>query len=250
MTSRPPNNKISSRRPGGPQGQPGYLDPGCEFLVGEELQPQYGHIRNGKFPQGTVWAALQTPTHADFLPYLQVQITSKYGGKYRVYSENLDGPLSEGFDPILLRAGQGQRFQKNYDKWPCPEGWVQSSDPGFCERYSDYPTEQNRTEFNGPPKASDSGLYSKHAYIPEKQYADTSLPKRTSYSDSTFSRSRDFRTGGYVVHYPPHSDPRVVTRLPLSKITDKTRYDPSWDLPPQRTHIKYIPIVSGDHYLI
>jgi len=242
MAAEPPTKRFKPRRTEGSLGPPGYLDSGIVQLKPKEFV-------NPSVPRGTTWARLQSPTHPDFAPYVRKELVTPDGRQYMVYPEDHDGPLSEGFDKSLLRFGEGQRFQKAHSRFPCPEGWLESTDRSYCERFGD-PKKTIRTIYNGPPQADHSGLYSDHAYIPREQhFANPEPPVRTNYSDSTFMRSHDFRSGGYSVFYPPHSDPNVTTYMPLSEWTSKKRYDPSWNLPPQETPQKLARLRVSDMYL-
>lgn len=248
VTRFPPRSDLAEVRSIGGQsslevyGPPGYLNTWI-------IQPQSERALNPIIPRGTVWARLQSPTHPDYAPYATVDKIGKDGRTYKVYPQNHDGCLSEGFDKSLLRVGEGQRFQKEHSSYPCPEGWLESMDRGYCERFGD-PNNETRGILDGPPRGKNSGLYSNKAYIPVKQhFRNAAPPEWNNYSDSSYFRSHDFRTGGYTVFYPPHPDSTIVNRLPLRDLGDNVRYDPSWNLPPQQTKSKYARLSVSDSYL-
>lgn len=222
--------------------RPGYLSTGIVQTKPEEFT-------NPSVPRGTIWARLQQPTHPDFAPYVKVKKIAPDGREYMVYPQNHDGRLSKNFDQSLLRRREGQRFQKEHSRYPCPEGWLESTDRSYCERFGDS-EKALRGIHDGPPKAEAVGLYSDHAYVPRMQYfANPDPPQKSNYSDSTFVRSHDPRTGGYQVFYEPKPGPSVATYLPLSMITSDVRYDPSWHLAPERSRVKSSPLPTGDSYL-
>ncbi len=150
----------------------------------------------------------------------------------------------------MLRFGDGERFQKEHTSDPCPDGWFESIDRGYCEKFGD-PEKQVRGVWNGPPKAANSGLYSSQAYIPRVQHhGNQNLPEKNNYSDSTFIRSYDYRSGNYSVFYEPHPTSKVTTYLPMVLFSSpKKRYDTSWDLPPQKTTQKLARLKVSDSYL-
>lgn len=271
MTTKPPSNWTPQRRtidnPGNrgapPVGPPGYLNTGI-------IQPMNEKFFNSTLPRGTTWAMLQNPIHPDYAPYVTETKIGHDGRTYKVYPKSLadrsggnwpiDGPYSDGFDKSLLRREEGQRFQKEHSDDPCPEGWLESIDRGYCERFGD-PRRSHRGIYDGPPKGKNSGLYSDKAYIPRDQpfpnaqvpeweHAPTVPPSIDSgWSDSSFFRSHDFETGAYKVFYPPHPDSRVTTYLPFRELKPNVRYDTSWNLPPQQTPSKYARLPTGDLYL-
>lgn len=271
MSVRPPSNWTPQRRtldvPGNrgapPVGPPGYLNTGI-------IQPMPEKFINTTTPRGTVWATLQTPTHPDYTPYQTVTKIGSDGRRYKVYPKSLttvsggnwpvDGVLSQGFDPSLLRREEGQRFQKEHSDDPCPEGWLQSKDRGYCERFGN-PKMATRTIYDGPPKGKNAGLYSNKAYIPLDQPFPNAEPPEwghapgvaprieSGWSDSSMFRSHDFETGGWSVFYPPHPDSKVTTYLPLRELKPNIRYDPSWGMPPMTTQQKFARLPVGDSYL-
>lgn len=275
--NRPPleriNNGDRAKR------NPGYLFSG--YVQPETPPPDFNAI-----PRGTVWAEKDTPIHPDFLPYAKVPVVAANRDglgrprEYHLYPAELpprggtiddrflDGPLAQGFDPKLLRQGEGWRFQKEHSRYPCPVGWVTSKDdPSYCERFGD-PSLENRGPYDGPEKKDGRGLYSNKAYITKQNFqADQELPSRSHYSDSSYSRSHDPVTGDYVVFYEPNPPTPVTTDTPSGRnrkgksdvdtytplaIYDegplRKKYDPSWYLPPRTTN--KAPMKSGDSLLV